>query len=375
MYPVEVKKRAIEMLKSKSSVKDIVKELGVSETTVYRWKKELRKRRRIKRLSVEGKLKKAESEVAELKGKSNEPIRNSLLAMIERRKGNIAESKRLEEKVLEQEPDNLRTVYNLIEIAIAEGDIEREKQLLELKLKINPKDVKAMTKLASLIRKTEKGTGKTTREKELIEGALNLEPKNIILLNWLIDIAVQEGDEERQLQLLQREAETLKEILDENQNDEKTKKKLKGINERIRQLNKRQAIAFEEKVNENSADIKAIRELIYESNDALKVAEQIKEMYGEEQSVDRELILAELYYNLGLVDRARKSLKSFRDTLQDVSDIKRISQAIRLVQSGKTRRLDWEGMWFNILLQEQSKNRISQASTKDGEKGEEGEEK
>ena len=409
MYSLKEKENIIKKIKKKANIDELVLTTGISKTTILKWKKELELRQYIRKLIYSGNLEEAKKEVEKIKGKVNEPIRNSLLIKIAREEGDLETEKRLLDRLLEIDPNNVKAISNRIRIAREEGDLETQKRLLDRQFELEPNDVKAMSSRIRIAREE----GDTETRKRLLDRLLELEPNNVISIIGRIEIAREERkrnidteiniDIERKLldRLLELEPNNIKAIssriaIAREKGDTETRKRLldrllelepnniKAISSRIRiaikekdeelqqQLTKKlaeigltedreledllsqQYISQEEadSQEENTSSIKGVRKLIYESSDIVQASEQIKELLEGQDELDRELALAELFIKTGLQSRAEKSLKTYKRKIEALSekqeDLRIVKKALELIRNTKTRKLQWDELWRTL---------------------------
>lgn len=229
MYSLKEKENVIKKIRTRINIDEIVFATGISRSTVLKWKKELELRQYIRKLIYSGNLEEAKKKVEKITGRINEPIRNSILIKIAREEGNREAEKKLLDKRLEIELNNIKAINGRIRIAREEGDTETEKRLLdrllELEpnntraanrrrkieenietkkssldehLKLNPNDVKAMSSRIRIAREERKRNIDTERnidiEKRLLDRLLELDPNDVKAMSSRIGIAREEKD-------------------------------------------------------------------------------------------------------------------------------------------------------------------------------------
>ena len=333
MYSLKEKENIIKKIKKKANIDELVLTTGISKTTILKWKKELELRQYIRKLIYSGNLEEAKKEVEKIKGKVNEPIRNSLLIKIAREEGDLETEKRLLDSVI--------SIIGRIEIAREERkrnidteiNIDIERKLLDRLLELEPNNIKAISSRIAIAREK----GDTETRKRLLDRLLELEPNNIKAISSRIRIAIKEKDEELQQQLTKKLAEI-------------------GLTEdrELEDLLSQQYISQEEadSQEENTSSIKGVRKLIYESSDIVQASEQIKELLEGQDELDRELALAELFIKTGLQSRAEKSLKTYKRKIEALSekqeDLRIVKKALELIRNTKTRKLQWDELWRTL---------------------------
>ena len=307
MYSFEEKEKIIEKMKQGNNVEELYTEYGIDKTTLYKWEEEMLLRRRIKQLRQEGNLEEAKKETEKLNDKNSEIIKASILIGIARAEGDKETEEKMLNRQLELVPNDIISIIGLTVIAREKGDIRREGELLERQLKIRPTDDIAMKRL--------------------------------------VVIARTEGDIEKERKFLTR-------LLKLNPDDEKAMKSLIRIEDKYakfkKEKEKKEIAKMFSDVLETSK-LQQARKVIYEESDAGRCAEKIKELLEGESGTDRELVLAELYLKSGLINRAQKSLKAYKNTLDQETqkmDIKFINKAIDLVLNPKTKRFGWKEFWI-----------------------------
>ncbi len=421
MYSFEEKEKIIKMLKAGINIDRISQEQNIPVSILTEWQEELEIRQRIKTLIQQNKLKEAEDMIELLTGPNNETIRISFRIMILRAEGSIneekAEANRQKEKELLKEqlrinPKDIIAMSGLIKIARIEGDIETEKFWIQEQLNVNPKDkiaTSAMIRMSRIeknksaekywlqrqreLNKDEynpiviadsiriaREEGDIETEKSLLEQMLQRDPNNIVAISSSIRIAREEGNIAREKELLARrslldpdntkamssrvriaiqendidlERKLLERILELEPDNERAKASLRYIRTAYQGSKESIEVELEDIEHSIASPVGRARSLIYENQDIVQAAEQIKELLEGEGSLERELVLAELYFNAGLVDRAKKELRKYKGTLQTPEDIKIVAEAIKLLESNKTKRHNWEGLWFDISKKEQ----------------------
>ena len=222
------KRKIMKQMKNGKSIDEINQETGISKRKLNRWKREIKIKTRIKELMDSGNYDEAKELVENLEGSENEITRIVYLTLIARGEGNRDEEKRLSERQLELEPDNVIAMSVLLRIekeeedeAIKRGDMSgayialiRQKELAERRLTIEPENARTMSTLVNIAKREEeiaRENGDTSganaalaRQKELLEKQLTINPNNLIAISILIRIAREEGDLAREEELLER---------------------------------------------------------------------------------------------------------------------------------------------------------------------------
>ena len=387
MYSFEEKEAVIKRIKDGESTVQISESTGISKTTISKWKKEIELRRKIINLIEKGEIQEARKELEELKGKNVQAIRLALQAKIERKEGNREELKRLLQEILKLEPDNVKARSSLAKIAREEGNREELKRLLQEILKLEPDNLIAMSSLVRIAREE----GNEEEAKRLLQEILRIDPDNVKARSSLARIAREEGNEEEAKRLLQEilridpdnvkarsglvriarkernreeEKRLLQEILRLEPDNAKAMERLKQIGkenelkeqqlgkERVK-LEEQMIEAAEEKDEETMTNIEKARRIIYQSERIEQDAEKIRELLEGEDETERQIVIAEMYYHTGLVERAEKSLKGYKRSLNKEtqrSEIKAVNKGIELIKDPKTKIFDfkWNEYWQEI---------------------------
>lgn len=321
MYSFEEKERIIELLKTGTSIEEIHNTYGIPMNTLNEWQGETIIRKKIKMLRAEGKLDEAEQEVENLTGEHTEQIKRSIqIGIVKARKERAKRRGNLTEENLYR---------------------QKQKELLEEQIKKQPNDTMAISSLIA-IAKEEKDKG---REKILLYRLIQFEPDNIKVILELIRIAISEGD----MQEIRRLQRILLDIDSEN------KKILKMLNKNGIEVNPETPETIQlpeiETLNlseEEETPIQKARRLIYESEDIEKGAEEIKEILEGQPPTDVAIVLAELYFHLGMTERAEKHLKAYKKTLDkttNAGDIRFVNQVMELARNKKTPEYKWKEFW------------------------------
>ena len=165
MYSYEVKNEVEKRIKSGVRLKKINEDTTISLSTLKKWKKEIGIRKRAKNLIFEGKIEEARIEIGKLSPESNKSIILSLESLIARREGNKEKEKELLELILKYEPKNAIVISSLINKAREKNDIERRNkqinvvnQARDLIIRSNTKD---MLYVISTIKKSIEGEDAT----------------------------------------------------------------------------------------------------------------------------------------------------------------------------------------------------------------------
>lgn len=252
----------------------------------------------------------------EIEPNNDKAIRESIL--IARKEGNIRREKELIQKKLQINAKDVRALSSLSLIVRKEGNTEEEKRILEKILEIEPQNVKAFSRL-SLIARNE---GDIKREKELLQQILQVDPTNLKAMSSLIRIARSQGDIEEESKLLNMQ-------LQVDPNNRVAIKGLEiigeGINENI----------FTSEIEGNTNPIQIARNLIVNSNskDMLKVINQIKELIENEDPTLKVLVQSEAATKAKLFKQAEGYLKRYkREIKENEVALKAISRALVIVQ-------------------------------------------
>ena len=341
MYSYEVKSEVEKRIKSGVRLKKINEDTTISLSTLKKWKKEIEIRKRAKNLIFEGKIEEARIEISKLSPESNKSIILSLESLIARREGNIEKEKELLELVLKYEPKNAIAMSSLINIVREKKDRKTEKELLERQLEIEPNDTIAMSGLIVLAREE----NDIETEKKLLKRQLEIEPENVKTISSLVKIARKEGKIEKEKELLEKrlkiEPDNIIAIerlikIAENQRDIKRKKELKEMLDSIKENQAEKY--FNTMLTRRNKQINVVnqaRDLIIRSNtkDMLYVISTIKKSIEGEDATLQALVQAEAASKAKLFKQAEGYLKAHKKTLEDDEiALKAINKALSITQ-------------------------------------------
>lgn len=298
MYSLEEKEAILMKIKSREDISEDMKTIGISDETIIRWKKELWLRKHIRQLIAEEKLEEAKQETEKITDEVSEPIKISILTRIARMQQDIDSERRLLDRRLEIEPNNIITLRDRFRVAKIDNDVRLQKKLLD----------------------------------KLLE----LDPKNVVTIRFRLEIARNEKDIRLQRKLYF--------MLEEKERKEVAKQL--GLEDVVLQN--------EQQSKKGIIPIEKLREMIYGSEDLMQCAEQIKETLDGHKELDRELILAELFMRSGLQLRAEKSLKSYRKKLEEnpeqQMELRIVKKALELVRNTKARKNEWDEFWKKLTI-------------------------
>lgn len=235
--------------------------------------------------------------------------------------------------ILEQEPDNLEAIKDMIKISRKEGNTDAEREYLYRRLEVETNNAKVTIMLIRIA----KANNDFDEVKALKDKIANMELTNVSQMKGALAMAAEDKDEE------------LKEMLGNKLNraikirKEAAKGEIKEADVQVRQL-KRKMLGREE----TQTFVEMARTIIYENEDVEKRGEKIKALLEGQDSTEVALILAELYFHTGMRERAEKSLKAYRKTLEGgakASDIALVNQAIEITRNTKALPYKWEEFW------------------------------
>ena len=246
--------------------------------------------------------------------------------LIARREGDIKREKELLDMEIKLDPNNQKAIFRRRLIAKEDKDLENERKLLDMLLQTNPNKVKLLSSRIRIAR--EEGEIKT--EKLLLERLIELEPRNEIAIKRRITIAKIESDEENK--------EKYKRMLKRRQNNLDVEQMMLQEDEKKKEENPQLSY------------VDSVRLLIYENKNVIQTSEKINELLENVDETTREILLAELYFVSNLPLRAERSLKSYKKKLEaekdgNKDDIKLVGRAIELIKARKTRKYNWDVLW------------------------------
>lgn len=261
---------------------------------------------------------------------------------------------------LQQDPNNLQAIKTMIKISRREGNPSEERRYLYRRLNLeasNPKIVMHLIRLA----KANNNFKEVNKLRGIIK-QMKLENDNAI--RGAIHMAAMDKDNITTSILAAKLREFTKRKLGMS---------LEEANEQRKVIQPTQAKTLEQEMleraetKESENPIQKARKIIYESEDILQDAETIKALLEGQDKTEATLVLAELYFHTGMKQRAAKSLKEYKRTLDlvtDRSDIRLVNQAMELTVSAKTLPHKWEEIWRTI---EESKKTFPTAPGDDDE--------
>lgn len=245
---------------------------------------------------------------------------------------------------LQQDPNNLQAIKAMIKISRREGDLSEERRYLYRRLELeasNPKIVMQLMKIA----RANNDSSEVNKLRSIIK---QMKFKDDRQIKAAIAMAVSENDSIARAILAAKLREFTKRKLGMS---------LEEANEQRKVIQPTQAKTLEQEMleraetKESENPIQKARKIIYESEDILQDAETIKALLEGQDKTEATLVLAELYFHTGMKQRAAKSLKEYKRTLDlvtDRSDIRLVNQAMELTVSAKTLPHKWEEIWRTI---------------------------
>lgn len=245
---------------------------------------------------------------------------------------------------LQQDPNNLQAIKAMVKISRSEGDLSEERRYLYRRLELEASNPKIVMQLMKIAR-----ANNDFREVNKLRSIIKqMKFKDDRQIKAAIAMAVSENDGIARAILASKLREFTKRKLGMS---------LKEANEQRKVIQPTQAKTLEQEMleraetKESENPIQKARKIIYESEDILQDAETIKALLEGQDKTEATLVLAELYFHIGMKQRAEKSLKAYKRTLDlvtDRSDIRLVNQAMELTVSSKTLPHKWEEIWRTI---------------------------
>ena len=88
------------------------------------------------------------------------------------------------------------------------------------------------------------------------------------------------------------------------------------------------------------------RQAIYENENVIQVAEEIKVLMEGEEIADRNFLLAELYLHTGFSQRAQKFLKAYKRELNEAGkSVKLVNLGLEVVLNSRSTKFSWDEFW------------------------------
>lgn len=88
------------------------------------------------------------------------------------------------------------------------------------------------------------------------------------------------------------------------------------------------------------------REAIYDNENVIQVAEEIKVLMEGAEIADRNFLLAELYFHTGFSQRAQKSLKAYKRELKEAGkSVKLVNLGLEVVLNSRSTKFSWDEFW------------------------------
>lgn len=236
--------------------------------------------------------------------------------------------------ILEQEPDNLEAIKDMIKISRKEGNADAEREYLYRRLDIETNN----SKVAIMLIRIARANNDFNEFKALKDKIANMELTNVSQIKGALRMASEDKDDELEGILSIKLSRAIK-MKKRAANGES-----KEADMQVRQLE----MLGEEGIEEPQTFVERARRIIYENEDAAKGGEEIKALLEGQDSTEVALILAELYFHTGMRKRAEKSLKAYKKTLDGeakASDIALVNQAIEIARNTKALPYKWEEFW------------------------------
>lgn len=343
MYSREEKGIIIKFLKAGANIYSINNAYGIPIDVLERWKKEIEIRKNINFYLRQRKFEEAKRETDKLEGEENEGIRRHMLVKIASIQGDNQEKLRLLKEMLELKQVSHKDLKDLLRLAVSDGDIETEQKALYRLLELRPTDMYIIRRLISIAR--EQGN-QDERKRLLYLKIERIGADEITLLNLMRIV-----EKEKDLAELRRLGEMVLGINPRNQEAHEILDRNNIID--VKQTSgmstlEQEMLRAEETSDAELTPIIKARKIIYESEDVAKGAEEIKELLEGQSPTDVALTLAEFYVHVGMPQRAEKSLKSYKKTLDRASeagDIRLVNQAIELSKNTRTTQFSWKEFW------------------------------
>lgn len=270
--------------------------------------------------------------------------------------------KQLTLEKLEQEPDNLEAIKTIIKIYRREGNIEEEQKYLRKRLSLEPNN----PKIAIQLMRMAKDSNDLDELKKLRSTLKHMRVESESQLRGAIGMVTKDKDSVSTgilLAKLRKQAKRKKAIT------AKQEPKQSIIVQSKLKITLEQEILEKDMQREEETPIQKARRIIYESEDISQDIETIKALLEGQNQTEVALVLAELYFHTGMRERAEKSLKAYKKTLDlaiNRSDVKLINQAIELTRTTKTLPYKWEEIWRTI--EERKKTFPTALGEDDGER-------
>lgn len=243
----------------------------------------------------------------------------------------------------------LRAIREEKRKAIEEQDLTSQKEwtakelaYLEDRVKKFPGNTRRMRSLLALLKQEERRAKREgdfwkvaeyTEKEEMLENrilAMNPEDQTIIRslmkrMQKRIQKAMEEGNVEAA------------EIYKEQKSELEKRRKAKG---------KKPEAEKGDLVKEKKPSIEKMRKLIYESEDVLQTAKEIKEQMEGAEAADLQFLLAELYFHTGFTQRAQKSLKAYKKELGEAGQsVKLANLGLAVAMNSRTNKFNWDEFW------------------------------
>jgi len=354
MISNEERRRIEDEIKLGATLYNISQKYNIPEETLEEWKRDMQIRHNAKTLILQGKIDKAREEMEELQsGEFNELVKMALSAMIEKKQGNREAERDILNQILGIDKDNIVATGMLINCTAAIGDIDGYRRTLDIKLQQEPDNMKIINSRLALACKE----GDIEKQKKMLDlkvANLAMVSDKIGTLSKRIGIAMEEGDKEtiQELGYL---------VLQKRPKEKRIKEIFRqfgiGIDKSKSDRLSYLKVEVEEDIEESFTDVpesvaQKARQLIYENQDVIAISEEIKELLEGESDLDRELIVAELYASVGVTARAQKSLSAYKKTLDKDTqsvEIKLVNRALEIIRNGKVspieKRVAWKNLW------------------------------
>lgn len=321
MYSKEYREEIEEIIKSGKSINEISLEYGIPETVLEQWREDIKIREHAKELIAYHNFDEATAEIEKLKGEYNEDIKLSLYTTIAILREEFEKAAELLDKQLLNNPNDMKLLQRRSRVAFRKGDIEDSGKFADRQLEIDPFDPEALKNRAKVARKLKE---KQTYV-ELLDRQLEIDPTNEIPLILRLQMAKSQGDEEEINRICNR-------IL----NSGSDYRPVVNILRRVGWV----------------TPLERSRSIICSGTDiSMEDMEKINSLLEYECSTNRALVLAELYYKVGLKKRAEKSLVAYKRTLdksKQADELRQVNRAIEMVKSSTTKPYSWREFWDGI---------------------------
>jgi len=224
----------------------------------------------------------------------------------------------------------------------------RELAWLEASVEKNPRNDRKLRSLLALLKRQERKAKREgdfsaveiyrEKEEKIARRLIQIKPDDQTILLDLIRRS------NRQIARAKEQGDIETERKYEEQKREWQKRRQTKGNRRAKKESIREVLAKYPKP-EKSAVEKA-RALIYEGEDIIQMAEEIKELMQGETEENLQFLLAELYYHTGFTQRAQKSLKAYKKELSKAGEnVKLVNLGLAVAMNSRSAKINWDEFW------------------------------